>query len=423
MARIKNVKILDLSGLTVSKTREGRVSVSLDSTSLISQLSTISGNFSIGNDTNAVITLLGQLIADGTISLNNNTLSFDGSHSYVTINPRTGANLAGYRLLLEGGQGTGTGVGGSIYLRTTLAGGSSNSTANSYIDVFGIHGTGDAALRATSKLLFDNAAGGGHTYIQESADDVLDIYVGGDKMIELSEAQSKISILENFKLYFDGNGEANYIYSDSSNLVFGSDGADKFKIDDTDTKMEQTLKIKESSNANADTAAYGQIWVKNSTPNKLMFTDDAGTDVSVNGQFFVDCGWYQGSSAARYMPLVSGQNEASSLIDYSNDDVFFIVPYNLKITTVYMNMTRTTNTAVHPGNTDIRLAKNGSFISNAVTVNVNDTGYDTTNLYNVYTWDFSGETNSYSAGEILQIYFDPTNAVYYCSATVVGYYT
>ena len=64
-----------------------------------------------------------------------------------------------------------------------------------------------------------------------------------------------------------------------------------------------------------------------------------------------------------------------------------------------------------------------SFISNSVTVNVNDTGYDSTNLYNIYTWDFSSETNSYSAGDIMQIYFDPTNAVYYCSATVVGYYT
>tara|TARA_R100001509_G_scaffold162159_1_gene133096 strand:- start:1305 stop:3221 length:1917 start_codon:yes stop_codon:yes gene_type:complete len=371
---------------------------------------------------NGNATFTGEVIADNTISLNNNILSFDGSHSSVTINPTTGTNAAGYRLLLEGGQGTGTAVGGSIYLRSTLAGGS-GSTANSYTDIFGVHGTGHAALRATSKLLFDAANGSGHTYIQESSDDVLDIYVGGDKMIELSEAQSKISILENFKLYFDGAGEACYITSDSSNITIGADGEDKFFITDSETKSEQAVKIKEASNAASDSAGYGQIWVKSNTPNKLMFTDDAGADVSINGQFFVDCGWYQGSSAGRYMPLVSGQNEASSLIDFSNDDVFFIVPYNLKITTIYMNMVRTSNSAVHPGNTNIRLAKNGSFISNSVTVNVNDTGYDSTNLYNVYTWDFSSETNSYSAGDIMQIYFDPTNAVYYCSATVVGYYT
>jgi len=374
---------------------------------------------------NGNATFTGQVIANNTISLNNNILSFDNSHSSVTINPVTGANSEGYRLYLEGGQGTGTAVGGSIYLRTTLAG-SSSSTANAYTNILGIHGTGDIGARATSKLFFDNAigsTGGGHTYIQESSDDVLDIYVGGDKMLELSEAQSKISILENFKLYFDGAGEACYITSNTSNITIGADGEDKFFITDSETKSEQAVKIKEASNAASDSAGYGQIWVKSNTPNKLMFTDDAGADVSINGQFFVDCGWYQGSSAGRYMPLVSGQNEASTLIDYSNDDVFFIVPYNLKITTIYMNMVRTSNSAVHPGNTNIRLAKNGSFISNTVTVNVNDTGYDTTNLYNVYTWDFSSETNSYSAGDIMQIYFDPTNAVYYCSATVVGYYT
>tara|TARA_R100000353_G_C6506896_1_gene195620 strand:+ start:303 stop:2237 length:1935 start_codon:yes stop_codon:yes gene_type:complete len=377
---------------------------------------------------NGNATFTGEVIADNTISLNNNILSFDGSHSYVTVNPRTGTNAAGYRLILEGGQGTGTAVGGSIYLRSTLAGGS-GSTANSYTDIFGVHGTGDAALRATSKLLFDNAAGGGHTYIQESSDDVLDMYVGGDKMLTLDEAGDRISTAKDVNLttqnaiIFNTYDNVDKIYSDGNDLIFVKDDSDVLFIKDSELTSDLPIKIKESANAVSDSSSYGQIWIKNSTPNKLMFTNDAGTDVSVNGQFFVDCGWYQGSSAGRYMPLVSGQNEASTLIDYSNDDVFFIVPYNLKITTIYMNMVRTSNSAVHPGNTNIRLAKNGSFISNTVTVNVNDTGYDTTNLYNVYTWDFSSETNSYSAGDIMQIYFDPTNAVYYCSATVVGYYT
>ena len=41
------------------------------------------------------------------------------------------------------------------------------------------------------------------------------------------------------------------------------------------------LKIKEAANAPADTAAYGQLWVKNTTPNDLYFTNDAGTDVQI----------------------------------------------------------------------------------------------------------------------------------------------
>ena len=38
------------------------------------------------------------------------------------------------------------------------------------------------------------------------------------------------------------------------------------------------LIIKERTAAVADLATYGQIWVKNTTPNELWFTDDAGTD-------------------------------------------------------------------------------------------------------------------------------------------------
>ena len=286
MAKIKGVKILDLSGLTVSN-RRGKVSVALDSSSIISRLSAISGNFSIGNDTNAVITFLGELIADGTISLNNNTLSFDGSHSYVTVDPRTGANLAGYRLILEGGQGTGTAVGGSIYLRTTLAGGSSNSTANSYTDILGIHGTGNAALRATSKLLFDNAAGGGHTYIQESSDDVLDMYVGGDKMLTLDEAGDRISTAKDVNLttqnaiIFNTYDNVDKIYSDGDDLIFVKDDSDVLFIKDAELKSDLPVKIKESASAVSDSSSYGQVWVKNDTPNNLYFTNDAGNDVQI----------------------------------------------------------------------------------------------------------------------------------------------
>jgi len=42
--------------------------------------------------------------------------------------------------------------------------------------------------------------------------------------------------------------------------------------------VENSVSLKEIANANVDTAAYGQIWVKSDTPNILMFTDDAGTD-------------------------------------------------------------------------------------------------------------------------------------------------
>jgi len=46
--------------------------------------------------------------------------------------------------------------------------------------------------------------------------------------------------------------------------------------------VEGTIKIKEVAAAGADTAAYGQVWVGNATPNELWFTDDAGTDTQLS---------------------------------------------------------------------------------------------------------------------------------------------
>ena len=48
-----------------------------------------------------------------------------------------------------------------------------------------------------------------------------------------------------------------------------------------EAKFSSSLKIKEASNAISDTVAYGQLWVKNSTPNELYFTTDAGNDIQL----------------------------------------------------------------------------------------------------------------------------------------------
>ena len=42
-----------------------------------------------------------------------------------------------------------------------------------------------------------------------------------------------------------------------------------------------TLNLKEQAAADADTAAYGQIWVNNAAPNGLVFTNDAGNDITI----------------------------------------------------------------------------------------------------------------------------------------------
>ena len=46
--------------------------------------------------------------------------------------------------------------------------------------------------------------------------------------------------------------------------------------------VEGAAKLKEQAAADGDTAAYGQVWVKNAAPNELWFTDDAGNDKQID---------------------------------------------------------------------------------------------------------------------------------------------
>lgn len=99
---------------------------------------------------------------------------------------------------------------------------------NSCLDIFGTSGrfgitNCDLEVDATQKIYLDE---GGNTYIQESAADILDIYVGGLNMIKLTEAATdKVEILgadleidATKKLYLDGGGNT-YIQESAADTV------------------------------------------------------------------------------------------------------------------------------------------------------------------------------------------------------------
>ena len=65
-----------------------------------------------------------------------------------------------------------------------------------------------------------------------------------------------------------------------AHLTLDPDGELNF-TPETEVKSDAPLKIKEAANAVADTAAYGQLWVKTATPNELYFTTDAGDDIQL----------------------------------------------------------------------------------------------------------------------------------------------
>jgi hypothetical protein len=74
----------------------------------------------------------------------------------------------------------------------------------------------------------------------------------------------------------DDNADALAMTIDSSENVGIGVVSPKTKL-----TVEGALTLKEQSAADSDTAAYGQLWVKDATPCQLYFTDDAGTDVQL----------------------------------------------------------------------------------------------------------------------------------------------
>ena len=59
--------------------------------------------------------------------------------------------------------------------------------------------------------------------------------------------------------------------------------ATKITIDNSNTEVaiNYALKLRERASAVSDTAAFGQLWVKNETPTELYFTTDAGDDIQL----------------------------------------------------------------------------------------------------------------------------------------------
>ena len=98
--------------------------------------------------------------------------------------------------------------------------------------------------------------------------------------------------------------------SDSNKLKFdyaaAIGAATKLELDgDGNTKQSGSLSLAEKASAEADTAGYGQLWVKNETPTELYFTTDAGDDIQLTDGTSA-AGGGGGSSTAYWHQMVSG---------------------------------------------------------------------------------------------------------------------
>ena len=112
-------------------------------------------------------------------------------------------------------------------------------------------------------------------------------------------------------------------------------------IPETEIKSDAPLKIKEAANAVADTAAYGQLWVKTATPNELYFTTDAGDDIQLTSgtstaggggsvsEFYETkvCNYYTNSVNNQFIPLAGYVIERDTIAS-QNEYVSMVAPYN-----------------------------------------------------------------------------------------------
>ena len=239
-------------------------------------------------------------------------------------------------------------------------------------------------INSSDKLFFD---GGTHTYINEATADLLNFHVGGQNLMAIEENAST-SVAQSSRVY---TGCPIYL-------------RDIGGVSDTPPSN------------------YGSLYVN---ADELFYKNDSGTvnRLDIAGKFFLNIGCYYATSIKKWLPLAQGEYDQTTYpIDYATDNANFVVPYDMKINTIYVNHNRALSTTAQPGNTDIQLYKGGSAYSGNVTVNIDGSGYDATNTAVVYTFDFSGETNTFSAGQVMAISLDPTNTAYWFAITICGEY-
>ena len=244
---------------------------------------------------------------------------------------------------------------------------------------------------ATKKYVDDNAGGGGASALNDLSD------------VTYSSGDLTISSLDKVVSSGDLEIEANSV---------------SFQFKSTEIRTDQPLKIKESANAVSDTAAYGQVWIKNSTPNELSFTDDAGTDITGIGKYMYDVqrvGYYA-TATANYIPMTGYVVERTSTSG-QNEFIGFIAPFN---GTVHQVQWR--SEAGQDGNTSFRILESadGTEVPGTMTGRKDETidiDDDTTHTYDLSSMT-SGDTDLVK-GRIYALYISHPSSPYDTNVTVV----
>lgn len=223
-----------------------------------------------------------------------------------------------------------------------------------------------------------------------------------------------------------------YIYGDGNDIYIAKDDGDVVAFKDDQILSEIPLLIKESANAVADTASYGQIWVKTATPNQLYFTTDAGNDIQLTSgtsiaggggggsttEFYETklCNFYTNSVNNQFIPLVGYVIERDTITS-QNEYVTMVAPYDGEVVRIMFRSEAAQNGTLE---FDIFESSDGTE-KPAVVTGVVDTSINIADDTSV-TVDFSSMTSGTNAlvkGRIYAIQIDTPSIPYDTNVTVV----
>ena len=239
----------------------------------------------------------------------------------------TSNNQAGGNLTISAGQGKGSSPGGGIIFQIAPSGGS-GSSLNSLAAALSVEGDGKikvgSGVTADTVLYFDGNAQDYRIGIDDGTDSLeighgtahgtntaLSINNSG-QLTTINMPAAAVAVADDHIMILDGGATGAPKAESIADLVAGiastgldassgvltvdvsdfmANGANNYLVTATGTDAQNAeanlqfdgtgLKIKEAAAAAADTAAYGQVWVKNTTPAELWFTDDTGTDIQI----------------------------------------------------------------------------------------------------------------------------------------------
>ena len=238
------------------------------------------------------------------------------------------------------------------------------------------------------------------------------VHISGTETITGEKTFSTHFKLNDDMNFYVGNSDNNdYIYSDGSNINISKDDSDLIRFTDS------SIKVNEASAAASDTSGFGQLWVKNDTPNNLYFTKDAGNEVQItNGSSLaggggsssefrqlINAGFNYSSAGGTlvYIPLVGYIIEWTSQFS-RNEYLSYVAPYDGYLNQVVFRSEEACGSTVvgfHKSSTGIEVPSS----TPSATVTVDMAADDTS-----YKFAFTS-SNTFSAGDIINISFDPTN--------------